>query len=468
MHLLEVLIFVLSLVMIGLLITKKNIKNIYVLSLPIITILVIILHFLIDGTRWQMYALYIAVIIIIVLLYLKIFKQDHIKQFIKRILIVFLSLFMFISLLSVIVFPIYEIPSPTGDYLIGTESFVIEDQNRYELYSDQSNEFRKIKIQIWYPAQMVEGYQRAPWLEDGQVVARALSKDTGLPFFVLDHAANIMSNAYHMAPISLDLNEYPVIVISHGWRGFRNLHTDMAEELASLGYIVIGIDHTYGSVATVFSDEDIAYLNLDALPPRETTPDFIDYANQLVNTYALDISTTLDYLEELNDVSSTSRFSGKFDLTEIGLLGHSTGGGADVAIAIDDDRIDALIGLDAWVEPIDDEEINQGLSIPSLFLRSGSWETGLNNTNLYALIESSTYPSEFYQIDGTTHYDFAMVYMYSPLTRYIGFTGSVESRYLNTILKSMISDFFNENLRNDSNSEIDANQWDEVRMINLQ
>ena len=299
------------------------------------------------------------------------------------------------------------------------------------------------------------------------VVARALSKDFGLPTFALDHTADIMSNSYLEAPISNALDDYPVIILSHGWRGFRDIHTDYAEELASLGYIVVGIDHTYGSVATVFSDEDIAYLNKGALPDRETTPDFLDYANQLVSTYAADVITTLNYLEEINDSNNPSRFSGKLDLTNIGLLGHSTGGGGDVTAALNDDRIDAVMGLDAWVEPIAETEINKGLTIPSLFLRSGQWEVGFNNTNLYNLVENTTDSSMLYQIDGTTHFDFAMVYMYSPLIKLIGFSGTVENEYLNSILKSMISDFFNETLRNATDSGRDVTTWEEVRMITI-
>jgi len=370
-----------------------------------------------------------------------------------------------ISGLSVLSFPMYHLPEPNGDFLIGTESFIIEDETRLELYSEDPNDYRKTKIQIWYPAETIEGFQQAPWLEDGQVIARALSKDIGLPFFALDHTAEIMSNSYLKAPISKAFNQYPVVILSHGWRGFRNIHTDYAEELASLGYIVVGIDHSYGSVATVFEDETI-YLNPDALPERDDTPDFIDYANQLVNTYASDIIATLDYLEVINEVSNPSRFSGKFDLGHIGLIGHSTGGGADVAVALSDDRIDSVIGLDAWVEPLEENIVTDGLTIPSMFIRSGAWETGENNENLLLLIENSSDDTEFYQIDGTTHYDFAMVYMYSPLTPYIGFSGSIEDRYLVSILKSMITDFFDETLKGDSNSQIDESEWEEVRIIN--
>jgi hypothetical protein len=468
MIILEMFIYILSILMMWIIISKRTIKSQYGVSLLSVTVLALVLHILFGSIRWQIYILYITVLLSAIIVCFKTIVNIVLKNFVRRITILVLMLLIVLSGVSLFVFPVYSLPSVSGDYLVGTESFIIEDESRYELYSETSNDLRKIKIQVWYPAESIEGYERAPWLEDGLVVARSLSKDFGFPAFILDHTADIMSNSYFEAPLSSDLEEYPVIVISHGWRGFRNIHTDFAEELASLGYIVIGIDHSYGSIATVFDAEDIAYLNLDALPPRDTTPDYLDYANQLVNTYAGDISFTIDYLEEINNSDNPSRFSEKLDLTRIGLLGHSTGGGGGVAVALNDERIDAVIGLDAWVEPIDEIEINKGLAIPSLFLRSGAWETGLNNTNLYSLIENSTTSSELYQIDGTTHYDFAMAYMYSPISKYVGITGKVESELLNSILKSMISDFFNEALNNDINSDIDADAWEEVRIITVE
>lgn len=468
MHILEMIVLILSIFLIILVISKKLFNKSYIVLFLAVTTLFFILHVAFDGMRWQLYALYSMFLLSLIVVCLRTFKQIVFKNILRRFIVVIVIFLFAVSAISVFVFPLYEMPTPSGEHLIGTESYIIEDADRQELYTPEALDVRRIKIQFWYPAESTEGYEQAPWLEDGVTVARALSQDMGLPFFVLDHTAKVMSNSYFEAPINESSSQYPVIILSHGWRGFRNLHTDFAEELASFGYIVVAIDHTYGSVATVFEDKDVAYLNGDALPDRETTPDFIDYANQLVNTYAADIITTLDFLEELNESGNASRFSGRMDLTRIGLLGHSTGGGADVTVALRDDRIDSVIGLDAWVEPIEEDEANQGLTIPSLFLRSGMWETGFNNTNLYALINNSSQPSILYQIDGTTHYDFAMVYMYSPLTGLIGITGEVESEYLTSILKSMITDFFDETLRDSDDSIIDIADWEEVRVIATQ
>ncbi len=74
-------------------------------------------------------------------------------------------------------------------------------------------------------------------------------------------------------------------------------------------------------------------------------------------------------------------------------------------------------------------------------------------------------PPLLYQVNGTTHYDFTMIYMYSPLTRVIGFTGDLNGRYLNDILETMMLDFFDRHLKNDASDPLDVSVWEEVVII---
>lgn len=468
MEIIESIIFLLAIGLLLMLVTVKKIKKRYLVISQVITIILGILYLIYGAILWQLYPLYLAIFLMTFLVLLTLFSADLVHRFRKTrtVFFMFLILLIIISVGLKYAFPIYEIPSPTGLYSIGTESFVLVDETREELYGSEDK--RKIKIQIWYPTEETQAYALVPWLEDGQIVARGLAKDTGLPYFVLDHTALIMSNSYDEAPISHSLEQYPVVVISHGWRGFRNIHTDLAEELASSGYIVISIDHTYGSVATVFSDDDIAFVNLDALPSSTDKTEFLVYANTLVNTYAGDIVQTLDYLEKVNLGEVKSQFEGKLDLTSIGLMGHSTGGGANVAVALSDTRIKAIFGMDAWVEPIYTDEIDKGLDIPAVFLRSESWETGINNVNLMSLVNSNIENIQLFQIEGTTHYDFSMAYMYSPLTKPLGMTGELNGDEIVEILTNMMTDFFNQTLKETSTFDpiIIETPWTEVIEVN--
>ena len=464
MLILEIFLFLVTIVTLYLVLSNKiSNKSLFVMLFGLIVV-AFIMHAFFAGFMWQLLLLYIAVVLLIIFGYFKKIKEINIKnRILKIITILFLTLFV-ISGLLMFSFPKYKLPEPSGDFLIGTKTFIVNEE-RPEIYTDDPNDTRRIKLQIWYPAETIDGYEQVPWLIDGVTVSRALSKDFGFPSFALNQTANILSHSYLDAPISDSRDKYPIVIISHGWSGFMNLHTDFAEELASLGYIVVSIDHTYGSVVTVFNEDDVAYKNEDALPNRESTTDFLDYANRLVSTYGNDVIATIDYLEILNSDSELSNFTGKLDLTKIGVLGHSTGGGGDVYAAIKDDRIKALIGLDAWVESIDSNDIDLGLKIPSLFLRSGDWETGDNNDNLYNLVDNSEDSSILYQIDGTTHFDFTMVYMFSPLIKLVGFSGSINSKDLNMILEETIVNFFDETLKADINSDFSPDGFDEIRII---
>jgi dienelactone hydrolase len=464
MLILEIFLLLITIISLYLIMSKRIRNKIVFFSLFGLIVVVSVLNLVFSGLKWQLWLLYVAIDTIIIFGYFIKIREVNIKKRILKLVTIVSSIFIVLSGLFVFSFPKYKMPEVSGDYLIGTKTFIVED-DRPEIYTDDPNDTRRIKLQIWYPAETVEGYVQVPWLLDGITVSKALSKDFGFPAFALNQTAKVISNSYLDAPISDVQDNYPIVIISHGWRGFRNLHTDFAEELASSGYIVVSIDHTYGSVATVFEEDDVAYLNLDALPSRDSTPDFLDYANRLVSTYGEDVISTIDYLEVLNSDSELSIFKRKLDLTKIGVIGHSTGGGGDVYAALKDDRITALIGLDAWVESIDSEDINAGLNIPSLFLRSEQWETGENNDNLYALVDSSEATSYIYQIDGTTHFDFSMVYMFSSLTKLVGFSGSVNSNDLNLILEEVIYDFFDENLRGNTSGIISPDNFDEISFI---
>lgn len=286
---------------------------------------------------------------------------------------------------------------------------------------------------------------------------------------MLDHTVQINSHSYLDAPLRGAEDTFPIVVISHGWSGFRELHTDFAEELASNGYMAISIDHTYGSQAVKFEDNTVAYINKEALPSQANQAKFSKASNLLATTYGEDVAYVLDDLERLNQTHED--FKNRLNLDAIGVLGHSTGGGGDVYIALKDPRIKALMGLDAWVNPIEPEILKQGLTIPSLFLRSEQWSVGPNNRALNLIFNNST-NARLVQMDKTNHVDFSMAYMYSPITKYIGFTGKLGGRKSSRIQQEFIMGFFDRHIKGigdaqDTYLEDIARQYDNVSLIDV-
>ncbi|MCK8061664.1 MULTISPECIES: hypothetical protein [unclassified Fusibacter] len=410
-----------------------------------------ILQITFEGVRWQLAPLYLVGGLTVFLVNSKNETANRLRKTWFHSLLIILVL---LSAILMVILPVLELPLPTGDYRVGTVSMDVSDDERLEIYSEEEAN-RKIRLQIWYPSDDITGGNRVKWIREGVPIMRGLSKDWNLPYLMFDHTALIESNSYENVNVSRHKQNYPLVVISHGWSGFRNLHTDLAEELASHGYIVVSIDHTYGSIGVLFDDGNLVYKNPSALPNRHLTSDFLDYASKLVTTYAGDVTLALNELEFMNKGQVDSLFKGKINFDQVGLLGHSTGGGGDVLAAISDNRIKALFGMDAWVEPLDEALVEKGLDIPAVFLRSGDWEAGLNNDHLLKLISSSQGKVKLYQIMGTTHYDFSMSYMYSPLTRAMKLTGDLSKESIIDLQRSMALRFFDRELKGVTASMID-------------
>ena len=384
-----------------------------------VLLVTLILHLGLRSWVWMIYPLFITMGIVILLgvPHLKI-NAEKTSSLLRKFLWGSAFALSLLSLIFMGLFPIREIPEPTGHLTVGTVAWDIHT-DRLELYSDENGSYRSIRAQAWYPASSTT--EKARWLGDGPFTSQGLAIDFGFPGFIFNHLRHVRSHAYVEAP-ALE-GSYPLVIISHGWSGFRQLHTDLAEELASQGYIVIGIEHTYGSVGTVFDDGTQLSVNREALPPRATTPNFLDYANALVNTFAGDIISVLDEIESYDNEDLKGTIFNHIDASSITVIGHSTGGGAAVKVGLTDSRVHAVIGLDAWVEPLEESELKEGLRIPSLLIRSEGWYISFNNAYLKTLIENSPLTPIAFQMNGTTHYDFGMVYMFSTLAPFIGLQG---------------------------------------------
>jgi pimeloyl-ACP methyl ester carboxylesterase len=382
----------------------------------------LLIHLALRTWVWMMFPLFIALsfIILLGLPHLKVntAKTYSTYSLLRKLLWSFAVILSLLSFILTALFPIREIPQPTGNLTVGTFSWDIHT-NRIELYANESEATRSFRAQAWYPA--AASTTKALWLGDGSYTSQGLAIDFGFPGFIFNHLKNVTSHSYVDAPI-LE-GSYPLVIISHGWSGFRQIHTDLAEELASHGFIVIGIEHTYGSVGTVFDDGTKISVNRDALPRRSTTPNYLDYANALVNTYAGDIVSVLDEIETYNSNDLRTNLFKNINLSSVTVIGHSTGGGAAVKAGISDDRVNSVVGLDAWVEPLTESELKTGLNIPSLLIRSEGWYISFNNNYLKTLIESSPLTPIAFQMNGTTHYDFGMVYMFTNLAPFIGLQG---------------------------------------------
>ena len=270
------------------------------------------------------------------------------------------------------ILPVPELPVPSGPESIGTVSFELVDREREEIYGSNPGDPRRFMAQVWYPGGDTTGLDPVPWSEDWDVVAPAMARSLLVPSWFLDHTEYVESHTY--SSLAVAAGTYPVVIYSHGWTGFRTIAINQIETLVSNGYIVIAPDHTYGSMATRFPNGEVVGYDLTALPDEESVSadEYAVASGDLVFAYAADLVTILDTLDQGIEGPFGNLVS-SMDLTRIGIYGHSTGGGAAVKVCLEEERCDAVLGLDAWIEPLPDEVIRQTLTRPALFMRSDGW-----------------------------------------------------------------------------------------------
>lgn len=390
MHILDFLLCGISIFMMYKLIKRTLMHQL--ISWLILDGLIIGLHVFFDSVRWQVIPLYLLPIGVIIYGLIEQIDVEKLKKMVSVIWRTLLSLIVIISVVMIIIMPIPVLMEPDGNFDVGTTVLNLKDSDRVDPFKDIP--YRDIRIQIWYPSEKGETY--SPWFTDGMGVIQSLADNYGLPRFALNHFKYVDSHAYKDAPVLT--GTYPVVILSHGWDSSRVFHTDHAETMASNGYIVIAIDHTYAAATARLENGDIADHDSDLLPD-ETIQESGRY---LIESYRDDINYVAHILPELNEHHRI--LNGHLDLETLSVMGHSTGGAAVVLYAQDHD-VDTVIALEPWVEPVD----VQPLEVPTLYFRSEEWSDGTNNGQLSIITD------EVYQIEGSMHVDFAMAYTFTPL-----------------------------------------------------
>ena len=247
--------------------------------------------------------------------------------------------------------PTPYLPEPTGPYPAGTASVWLTDTSRPDPWVPGVNA-RELMVSLWYPAVLSDG-RRARYMTPAESELQLTSRGiTGIP---PDTLSTVRTNAVSDARPAGRPRSLPLVVLSPGFTNSRSTLTALAEDLASHGYVVAGIDHTYESHATAFPDGRVTTCLAREAPRR-------DRKEEVAAGRAADVCFVLD---ELTSAHPAWPGAGLIDPLRMAMAGHSAGGAAAIAAMLADSRIRAGIDMDgATAAPIPDE----GLARPFLFL----------------------------------------------------------------------------------------------------
>lgn len=220
------------------------------------------------------------------------------------------------------------LPQPTGEYQVGIVNYHWIDDTREETFSDDPNDVRELIVHIHYPADVSEDTIPVPYIRDEGFVSAIdesleLAGLKGIMNFGFEVVESQPTHSYSDVSVSSSKSSYPVLVFSPSIN--PEFFTNQLEELASHGYIVVSINHPYGTLATLFPDGRKVFLTHEG--------------GRAAGIRAQDVSFVIDQLEHINTDSSGELFAGKIDLGRIGVFGHDSGAATAVEASILDERI---------------------------------------------------------------------------------------------------------------------------------
>lgn len=232
------------------------------------------------------------------------------------------------------------LPEPTGHYAVGSLSYDVVDATRTEIYAANREDLRELVVFVWYPANPESAADFAPYLPPAWAPVAE---------FLGINVVGLSSHAVPNAAVATDDSAYPVLLLSPS--GFPPLLLSaIAEELASHGFVVVGVNHTYETTVTVFANGRIVPTNpaaiAGALGAQTGSHEDVFRQRAAVCEYkTADLASVANQLERLNS-DPAERLAGRLDLGRFGALGHSFGGDAALEWCRADPRCRAAVNLD--------------------------------------------------------------------------------------------------------------------------
>ncbi len=361
--------------------------------------------------------------------------------------------------------PLESIDPPTGKYNIGTQVYFWTDNFRSEVYTTDPTDHRELMVQIWYPANGGENYQKAPHVTFPKKSISSIAKTAGLPASFGNHGTQLVSNSvYGLSPIQNE--KFPLILFSHGDGGLLTQNTSQVEELVSNGYIVIACNHTYNASITFDKEGSPIPYKQNVSWNEQAQYHKKYYTNLLINYRYQDLAFLLKTLKQnlLND-GSVNPFKKNIDFEKVGAMGHSMGGGTTYIAMLKNNEVKAGVALDGWFFGLLDEDAKTNTKKPFLHIGQEQFldtdiegdinfsKDGKRNFDIYNTILETNIESYGVYIKNSLHYsytDMKLIYNQdAPFSLPLDSLGEVDKKIVDKVLDKTVLEFFNYTLKDE-------------------
>jgi dienelactone hydrolase len=321
-----------------------------------------------------------------------------------------------------------ELPVPTGEYQVGTITYHWIDEKREELWTTEPDDHRQLMVQIWYPADKQSRGTKAPYIFDLEKIRPSIEK-------YWENMPAVHTQAMLNIPISRSEGKYPVLVFSHGMNSGRFLYTSILQELASHGYVVASIDHTYWGPGVAFPDGKIVGFE-DGMIARDKL-DSNEIDRMMLEGIRVMSADQEFVAEKLRMLDLTSQiFKNKLDLAKTGAIGHSMGGMAATASCLQYTAFKTCVSLDGVNYFLN--KMPNPSSKPFLLLLNSEWGKNTPPKIKKSYLEAWENPA-IALINGTKHSSYSDIPLIEPFEKK---DGLLEPRRAFRIISSYTVSFF--------------------------
>jgi dienelactone hydrolase len=288
------------------------------------------------------------------------------------------------------------LPKLTGAYGVGVRTMHLIDASRLENFTTNSTDVREMMVQLWYPTEASDAGTRTEYMD--YPTFQWLKDRSPIPLVTIPNDAYLFVRPHGRNETSIAAGMFPVVIFSPGYDGVYQIYTSFIEDLVSHGFVVASINHPYVSGITVFPDGRTVGLAEVPTDPVARSAFF----NMSLRTIAQDAKFVLDTITEMN--ATDPDFSGHFDLSDVGIYGHSFGGANTAVCCYEDSRFDAGLTLDGVFYQ---QFIPGNITVPFLYMFA---EARLANDSTISYMWNHTINDTFkMSIAGSTHYAFTDV-----------------------------------------------------------
>jgi len=311
-------------------------------------------------------------------------KQNK-DQFKARTIVVkaaFVILLIIVVMIPGVLFPKYERIATTGDYSTDTVSFTLVDQSRDEFFTVDPDH-RRVEVAFWYPQ------------------------------------------------VKLENELFPLIIFSHCGLGTITSNESLFLELASHGYVVCSIGHPFHALWTKDQNGSITWVDkyyFRELQEEDASTDPQEsylYYQKWMKLRTDDINFVLETIISNSD-ARLFEFQIRIDTNRIGIIGHSLGGSAALAMPWLREDIAVVVALESPflfdIVGVENDEflwLEQEIPVPVLNIYSDSAWKNLSSWPQYErnveLLESANETIQNVYLPGAGHFSLSDLSLASPL-----------------------------------------------------